>query len=87
MRKIDSIKARRVDMPSEAAGKYFDIAIQVITHARLETTTDEFSKKLAWGMRAWLMGETELANQVQATYDLLEKINQKLDRLQAPMRR
>ena len=74
-------------MASEEAGKYFDIAIQVITQARLDSATDEFSKKLAWGMRAWLMGEMELASNVQATYALLETINKKLDRLQSQMRR
>ena len=68
--------------PTDEAIKYFDIATQVITHARLEENTDEFSKKLAWGMRAWLKGEMELATGLRATYILLEKVNQKLDRFE-----
>jgi hypothetical protein len=73
--------------PTDEAKKLFDIAIQVITQARLENAMDEFSKKLAWGMRAWIMGEIELANSIRATYILLEKVNQKLDRIAPPTRR
>lgn len=74
-------------MAADEGGNYFEIAIQVITQARLNSPTDEFSQKLAWGMRAWIMGEIELASNVRATYDLLEKVNQKLDRLQSQLRR
>jgi hypothetical protein len=73
--------------PTDQAIEYFHIATQVIVHSSMNDTNDAFSKKLAWGMRAWLMGEMQLATGLRATYILLEKINQRLDRIEQSMLR
>jgi hypothetical protein len=72
---------------TDAAKEYFETAIQVITQARIHESGDELDKKVAWGMRAWLMGESELATGLRATYVLLEQVNHKLDRLEQSLRR
>lgn len=69
--------------PTDKAKEYYDIAIQVITSARHGNfkSTDELIGQIAWGQRSWLMGEQELATALRATYLLLEKVDQKLDRI------
>ena len=71
---------------TEKAHYWYDTAVQVISNARLGDPA-EYDKKVAWGFRAWAMGDMELATALGATYSLLEKIDQRLDRIERAMRR
>ena len=74
--------------PTDKAREYYDIAIQVITGAKHKNkSTDDLISQIAWGQRSWLMGDQELATAVRATYILLEKVDQRLDRIEQSLRR
>ena len=74
--------------PTNKAEEYYDTAIQVIGNARHTkfNSTDDLINQLAWGHRSWLMGEQQLATAIRATYDLLEKVDKRLERLERSMR-
>jgi hypothetical protein len=75
--------------PSAKAEELYNTAIQVISNARHANfkSTDDLINQLAWGDRAALMGDQQLAIAIRATYILLEKVNQRLDRIEQSLRR
>ena len=75
--------------PTEKADEYYNTAIQVISNARHAhfNTTNDLINQLAWGQRSALMGDQQLATALRATYILLEKVNQRLDRIEQSLRR
>ncbi len=74
--------------PSAKAEELYNTAIQVISNARHNfKSTDDLINQLAWGDRAALMGDQQLAIAVRATYLLLEKVNQRLERIEQSLRR
>jgi|RhiMethySRZTD1v2_1073278.scaffolds.fasta_scaffold4993483_1 hypothetical protein len=73
--------------PSAKAEELYNTAIQVIGNARHAQfgSTDELINQLAWGDRAALMGDQQMAIALRATYILLEKVHHKLERLEQSM--
>ena len=67
-----------------SAQDLYNTAVQVISNARFKSfgSTDDLINHLAWGQRSWLMGEMELASTVDEVLSLLQKIEQRLDRLE-----
>lgn len=75
--------------PTEKANEYYDTAIQVISNARHANfgKTDDLINQLAWGHRSWIMGDQQIATAIRATYLLLEKVDQRLERLERSLKR
>jgi hypothetical protein len=75
-------------MSTQKAQEYYNTAIQVIGNARFTNfaSTDDLITQLAWGNRAWLMGEEQLAMAIGELSSLLQKIDSRLDRLERQSR-
>ena len=75
--------------PTERANELYDIAIQVISNARHSSfpKTDDLINQLAWGHRSWVMADQQIATAIRATYILLEKVDQRLERLERSLKR
>jgi hypothetical protein len=71
-----------------SAQEHFDTAINVLTGARFKTfgSTEDLLNHMAWGGRSWLLGEVDVAASVDELKQLLQKIDQRLDRLERSSR-
>jgi hypothetical protein len=67
-----------------SAQEHFDTAITVLTGARFKNfgSTDDLLNHMAWGGRSWLLGEIDVAASVNELKQLLQKIDQRLERLE-----
>ena len=69
---------------SQSSTENFNNALNTLVNARFQNwnSTEDMLNHFAWGFRNWLLGEIEMVTKIDEILSQLQKIEQRLDRIE-----